>query len=579
MKLLASIAFASLLVTQTAYSQNAKQPRRAGQLIIKLKSNVKSNAMRSLNGLGFVMENEASQSGLVTVRMNQKSTKTEEQMASELMATGLVEFAEPDYLFEQADTIPDDSRYNEQWMHKVMQTPAAWDHTIGDERIIAAVCDSGVDASHPELAGRVLRGYNAVDGSTVTTPHTTHGTYVAGLIAAAGNNKMGIAGMAWRTLILPVRITTGSKGSAYSSDMAECIEWSADNGAKVINLSFTGFASRSIDSAAQYARARGALLFMAAGNQGNNVSSSPDYKSFILVGSTTNQDKRSSFSNYGTPIDLVAPGSAVLSTLVGGGYSSINGTSFSSPVAAGLGALVWSINPDFTPDEVESILYQTTDKVGAEATFGNGRINAARAIASALEQSSGDKLPTARATLPTGRMVAGRSYEFSAHDSSDDQGLVRFRWEFSDGQVLEGMTVKRLFTLSSEIEVRLTVWDTAGQTHSTVKKFKTFATESLMMSVSDIRMKVFYSRTYSRTESNVTILDEEGNAVVGADVTVDINGTTLTARTNSQGVAFIEGPRFGRNVLHFLTVKNVVQNDFEYNSELNQRSTGSIRVR
>lgn len=585
MKLMTALLITTVVFSHETSANSHKRQRRAGRLIIKLKEPGRMDAKRVASSfdelskkLGMKKRRQHKRSGLIEADHEMKGNMTEEQMAAELMASGAVEFAEPDYLFEEA-AMPDDPRFSEQWMHKVMKTPEAWDHTIGDSGIIAAVCDSGVDANHPDLKGRVLTGYNPVTGSTITTPHTTHGTKVAGLIAAAGDNGLGMAGMAWKTRILPIRITTSSKGSAYLSDMAECIEWAADHGAKVINLSFTGFSSKTIDNAAQYARSKGSLLFMAAGNQGNNVSSSADYKSFLLVGATTSDDSKASYSNYGTPIDIVAPGHQVLSTSPGGGYSTINGTSFSSPVAAGLGALVWSINPDFTPDQIETIITSTTDNIGSSSTFGHGRINASRAIAAALDLVDYDKAPVAKITLPKGRYVIGQSLKFGAEESSDDHGISKYQWVFSDGSVLEGSSVDYSFATAGNHTVTLNVWDTTGQMTSATTDVKINLTAAPLMAVKDIKMTVFYTRSYSRTETKVTIFDEKGRLVSGALVTADINGAKVSAKTNSSGIALLKGAKKSKKYLHQFKVLSVTDEEHEYDSTLNSETSDTIRVR
>lgn len=585
MKLTSVIVLSTILFASETHAQANKRHRRSGRLIVKMKDGQRMGLKKTTDSfddlskkLGLKKRRHNEKSGLIEADHEMAGKMTEEQMAAELMATGEVEFAEPDYLFEEAG-LPDDPNYASQWMHSVMKTPEAWTHTLGDPGIIAAVCDSGVDATHPDLQGRVITGYNPVTGSSVTTPHTTHGTKVAGLIAAAGNNGIGIAGMAWKTRIMPIRITQSSAGSAYLSDMAKCIEWAADNGAKVINLSFTGFASSTIDKAAQYARSKGALLFMAAGNQGSNVSSSPDYKSFLLVGATTSTDARASYSNYGTPVDIVAPGHQVMSTNVGGGYATINGTSFSSPVAAGLGALVWSINPDFTPDQIETIITTTTDNVGAAATFGHGRINAARAIASAMELANYDKLPTAVITLPSGRLTIAQPVTFSAEQSSDDHGITKYQWEFQDGAIAEGSSVSRKYEKAGAYSVKLTVWDTTGQVSSQERSFQVYEAASLMMSVKEIKMTVFFTKSYSRTESKVTVVSEEGKLVPNAAVTVNLNGEKIIATTNSVGVASIKGGKFSKKYIHKLSVMGISATDYEYAPEANTETTDSIQVR
>jgi subtilisin family serine protease len=314
------------------------------------------------------------------------SAISEEEIAKELEATGAVEYAEPDYLVYPAVQVPNDSKISSQWHHTTIKTFQAWETTAGRPEIKVTVCDSGVDAAHPDLKANVIQpGYNTVDGSTRSSPVNLHGTAVAGLIASQANNRIGGAGIAPWVKILPVRVSNSSSGSAYLSDLAECVRYGADQGAKVHNVSFTGAESPTIDSAAQYARSKGSILVMAAGNQGSDISkSTPDYTSFILVGATTRYDQRSSFSNYGISIDLVAPGTNVYTTVPNGGYTTISGTSFSSPITAAVAALVYSVNPRFTPADVEQILFQSADSLGNSYLYGRGRVNAEHAVELAL---------------------------------------------------------------------------------------------------------------------------------------------------------------------------------------------------
>ena len=325
------------------------QARRPGTILYKLKNDANSTQADAAEELLAQLQPMAKTLAQPPDRRNdvfQMASipatfrgQSEEAICAKLMATGGVEFAEPDYLIEPADTIPNDPLYGNQWHHAKMQSPAAWDLVTGDGSVTVAVIDTGVQSSHPDLAAHmVLPGRNTVDNSTSTEPIHFHGTHVAGCMAAIGNNGIGVTGVAWNAGILPIKISNRSDGLAYISDMAEGIRWATDHGAKVLNLSYGGFQSSTINSAAQYARNNGALLFMAAGNEGANLNSSPDYTSFILVGSTTSADTRSSFSNYGTPIDIVAPGSSIASTYLNGGYASASGTSMATPVAAGVAA-------------------------------------------------------------------------------------------------------------------------------------------------------------------------------------------------------------------------------------------------
>jgi hypothetical protein len=236
-------------------------------------------------------------------------------------------------------------------------------------------------------------------------------------------------------------------------------------------------------------------------------------------------------------------------------------------------------NPDFTPDQVQEIIFSTTDKIGAENTFGHGRINASRAIASALDLSNVDRLPVAAITLPNGRLVVGQSFILSAANSTDDHGITKFQWEFADGAVREGKEVDFKFDAAGDYWARLTVTDTAGQTSTKEVALKVHATALASMRVEDIRMTVFYTRTYSRTESRITVKDEAGKPVTGASVKVDVNGEIVQGTTDGAGVALVKGSKKAKKFTHQLKVTDVEQEAHSYNPADNIETSATIRVR
>lgn len=315
---------------------------------------------------------------------------SEEALALQLLQSGAVEWAEPDYMVEALGT-PNDPLFLQQWWHATVRSPAAWDISTGNTGVIVAVCDTGVQTSHPDLARNlILPGYNTVLNNTSVEDTVGHGTMVAGFVGAIGNNGIGVAGMAWNIRILPVRITyADGVGSAYLSDMAEGLSYAADHGAKVINCSFSGYNSSTIESAAKYARGKGAVVCFAAGNSALNLTVGyPDSTNIVLVGATTAANGLASWSNYGAPIDVVAPGEGVMSTSMGGGYSSGSGTSFASPIAAGLLALVLSVNPGLAPADAERVLRVTCldlGTAGEDNIYGAGLIRADSAVALATQ--------------------------------------------------------------------------------------------------------------------------------------------------------------------------------------------------
>lgn len=310
---------------------------------------------------------------------------TEGQMAALLMATGDYEFVEPNWtVFPAVD--PNDPQYGSSWQHTRLQSSAAWNIETGDSNIIVAICDSGVDIDHPDLQAALVPGFNAASDRTQANGGDVddvngHGTFVAGCAAAQGNNGAGVTGVGWDFSIMPIRVSNNSDGTASLFAILDGARWAAEQGAHVINASFTGGTSASNQAAAAYIKQQGGLLFWAAGNAGSFIS--PNRPDYVIVGSTTSSDGRSGFSNFGPAVDVTAPGSSVRSTRNGGTYGNGSGTSYASPIAAGVGAMIFSVNPDFIPDDVQDILYNSVDDLGApgrDDNYGRGRVNTHNAV-------------------------------------------------------------------------------------------------------------------------------------------------------------------------------------------------------
>lgn len=302
-----------------------------------------------------------------------------------------------------SEFIPDDPYYSNQWHHPSISDPPAWDLSQGDG-ITIAILDSGVDPAHPDLAAKLVPGYNFWDNNTDTTDVYGHGTKVAGSAAAAGNNALGVAGVAYDAMIMPIRVT-GTDGYATTSALAKGVTWAADHGARVMNMSFAGIAgSSTITSAAQYARSKKAVVVASAGNCGCD-DPTPENPYIISVAATTSTDALASFSSRGVYVDVAAPGSGIYTTARGGGYSSVSGTSFSSPITAGVVALIMAANSTLDTAAVEQILLSTADDLGApgrDTSFGQGLVNAWQAVKAAGTAPS----PTPDTTPPTAAITA-----------------------------------------------------------------------------------------------------------------------------------------------------------------------------
>jgi thermitase len=262
----------------------------------------------------------------------------------------------------------------------------AWARATGDGVRIAIV-DSGVDTSHPDLSGKVVLGRDFVDDDDDPADEHWHGTFVAGIAAAVTNNGIGIAGVAPDAHILAVRVLD-AENRGFVSDFAAGVRYAADHGAHVINLSLAHDAIGptalvpGMDDAASYAWSKGAVIVAAAGNASSPLCSAPAFSPFVLcVGASTETDARAAYSNYGVRLDVVAPGSGVVSTYPGAQYATGSGTSFAAPHVSGVAALLMSLGASNV--QVVRTVRCSADDLGLpgyDLDFGWGRVNAERAV-------------------------------------------------------------------------------------------------------------------------------------------------------------------------------------------------------
>ena len=313
-----------------------------------------------------------------------------------------LQFAEVDRAHAPALSV-NDPYAGSAWHLSKMQAPLAWDVSRG-AGVTVAVLDTGVDGAHPDLAGQLVPGWNVVTNSADTSDAHGHGTKVAGVVAAATNNGLGVGALAWESRLMPVRVS-GADGYAYNSAIASALTWAADHGAKVANVSYAVTDSSAVRSAAQYFRNQGGVVVVAAGNEGV-LDPTAATDALLTVGATDGADLRASWSNYGAHLDVAAPGVGVWTTTRGGGYGAVSGTSFSSPATAGVLALMMAANPGLAPPTLEGLLRTTAVDLGAagpDAYYGHGRVNAAAAVLAARDAAPADTAaPTARLSSPTG---------------------------------------------------------------------------------------------------------------------------------------------------------------------------------
>jgi len=251
--------------------------------------------------------------------------------------------------------------------------------------VVVAVLDTGVNTEHPDLEDNLVEGYNFVDKNSDVTDLDGHGTMVAGIIAAVANNSLGIVGVAPEVKIMPLKVLTSEGGNWVDLDLA--ILYAVNHGAKVITMSLGGKYSllgAATEAAIKYAYQQGCVLIAAAGNDNSSESFYPAaYDEVIAVSAINQNDARADFSNYGSYIDLCAPGVDILSTMLNETYAYGSGTSFAAPFVAGVAALLLSKYPSLTPQEVAETLYEQAEDLGEngwDQYYGWGLVDAYSAV-------------------------------------------------------------------------------------------------------------------------------------------------------------------------------------------------------
>ncbi len=332
--------------------------------------------------------------GIYQVKLDNPAASSAELVAviSALLAFPDVEFAEANGIDQGTTIVPTDSKFKDQNGIKKIRADEAW--YIARGNVTIAIVDSGADLTHPDLNGKIVKGKDFVDGDNEPADEYGHGTHVAGIAAAETNNSTGIAGVSWASKVLVVRVLDNKNKGPYTRT-AQGIKYAADNGARIINTSFGGTGGKSIKCAAvTYAIGKGSLVIASAGNSGNSTESYPAAcPGAIAVGNTTSSDGKAGSSNFGSWVDLAAPGTNILSTMptytvtLNGApankaknYDRLTGTSMASPMVAGAAAVLLSREPSLTNSKIEERLKNTAKKLPASLKLGAGRIDLFEAV-------------------------------------------------------------------------------------------------------------------------------------------------------------------------------------------------------
>ena len=385
---LTTLVVAALLLAGTSGLALAQAPDKAqahapDQILVKFQSGTPENAKADVHKRhgGRVVDVIP---GIDVQVVRIPENKVEEKVKGYRQEAS-VEFAEPDFVAEAIFT-PTDPYFGKQWGMAKIEAPAAWDVTQGSSAVKIAILDTGIDQNHEDLVGKIVVNKNFTLSQTVDDKYG-HGTHVAGVAAASTNNAKGVAGVGFNSSLMNGKVL-GDTGTGYYSWIASGIIWAADNGARVINMSLGGTsASSTLESAVNYAWAKGVVLVAAAGNSNTSAPLYPAYyTNCIAVAATDKNDAKASFSNYGAWVDIAAPGVDIFSTMPNHknrigilNYGSLSGTSMSTPHVAGTAALVFAVKPDWTNAEVRTRLEESVDPTTGFTTS-IGRVNAYKAV-------------------------------------------------------------------------------------------------------------------------------------------------------------------------------------------------------
>ncbi len=401
-----SPCFAFTAVNDGDYDSLIVKPK-----IITLKSKRASRLMYKYAGPGY----QKIKDNIYLIPLSENdTTETRKQRIAELKQSGAFDLVEPDYKLsldqEEGERIytkiirhtwnennpigtgnittfeppkevtPNDKDFTAQYYLKEVNAPRAWGITVGSA-LLVGVLDTGVDVNHPDLNGKVSSGTDVNDIDL--NDSIGHGTEVSGIIAANTNNNQGIAGVSWNTKVLSLKITDDF-GQARVSNVVSALDQAYKKGVKIVHISLsTNQFSQTLKDAVKQAHDRGILIISTTGNSGIEELRYPAaFDGVIGVGAVDETKQKEFYSTTGDHVSLVAPGAAIYTTSLNSTYNKVTGTSFAAPQVSGAAALIWSIAPNLTNDEVRNILISSADDLGdlgKDKQYGYGLLNIEKA--------------------------------------------------------------------------------------------------------------------------------------------------------------------------------------------------------
>jgi subtilisin family serine protease len=451
-------ALVSFLSATLSFGEEARVAKGRELLLVDTRAVVSSNAFSGTTLPSSVRIESRKGRMLVAAGGISSSLKAAKNECLEIMRANPGVICEPNIEFKVAKT-PNDTFWSYQNNLRAISASRAWDFTVGSPEVLVAVIDTGVDYFHPDLAANIavnsaeipdnkldddqngyvddVFGYDFSDADSYPLDLHGHGTHVAGIIAARGDDNYGISGVSWKAGVLPVRVLDAD-GSGTLADVIAGVDYAVARGASVLNLSLGApYGSKLFLQALQRAELAGAVIVVAAGNESNNNDDTPSFPasyqlpSLISVAATDSNDELAYFSNTGAAtVHLAAPGVSILSTLPLEGYAFMSGTSMAAPHVAGVAALVKSINPSLSGVAIKDIILGSADILeGLKGSVSSGgRLSASGAVVLAefglVPGNSGGSVKERLAIdLRQRALRGGRHVEFSASVYSLATGL------------------------------------------------------------------------------------------------------------------------------------------------------------
>ncbi len=389
----------------------AAVPHRDGEVLVRFRAGVPQHDKDVISATQGVRKIKKLRGDSSVDKWELPSGKDPKAAALEILQNPQVEFAEPNFLISKDDITPNDPQFNQQWALRNtgqnsgqfgsdINASGAWETTKGSASTVVAVIDSGIDFTHPDLANNKwinskpsaegdLHGWDFVTGTGEIKDEQGHGTAVAGIIAAEGDNSVGITGVMWRASLMSLRVLDNT-GTGDVAAAVEAMDYAAKHGAQVINLSWgTSGESVALKDAIERAIRRNVVVVSSAGNGGKDLSVTPYYpasfaiKGLITVAGSDNSDQLASWSNFGSIVTIAAPGKDIATTQMGGGYWNVSGTSAAAPIVSGIAGLLKTVRGTVNPQAVTKAIgdgaRQSMSLQGKVSSA--GIVNAAAAVA------------------------------------------------------------------------------------------------------------------------------------------------------------------------------------------------------